>query len=373
MQTGSRTYQNSTFQNYLTFEKSVSNACIAYIYGFQGQEADDEIKGEGNSYNYTYRMHDPRIGRFFAIDPLAPEYPYYTPYSFSGNEVIHTFELEGLEPNNSLLINANIGKTFQAASAASGQEGKIFNYTLKSNEDKTILTWSQGDEYTGPTKTESAEISNHSYKLRIIGYDAGGANDKVSNTEFYLQKEYGGSKGFKAGLYKRTIDGVDFYVFGTAGTDDAFDGITDVRQALGKLEPQVFISLIYAKRVDKWVKQVGGHLSFTGHSLGGGLAAANAKATGRTAITFNAMGLHSLTIRMYGLNGEKSKLAKIDAYIIKNEIVNFAQIFKADGTKHFIKSKTLPKNLAGDNNILSIDLKIKIYNHSLDRFLEIYR
>src|SRR5690606_4639049 len=41
-----------------------------YRYGFQGQEKDDEVKGSGNSINYKYRMHDPRIGRFFAVDPL---------------------------------------------------------------------------------------------------------------------------------------------------------------------------------------------------------------------------------------------------------------------------------------------------------------
>ncbi len=69
-----------------------------YRYGFQGQEDDPEIKGAGNSTNYKYRMHDPRIGRFFATDPLEKEYPYYTPYSFSGNEVISAVELEGLEP-----------------------------------------------------------------------------------------------------------------------------------------------------------------------------------------------------------------------------------------------------------------------------------
>jgi RHS repeat-associated protein len=69
-----------------------------YRYGFQGQERDDEIKGTGNSYNYEYRMHDPRIGRFFAIDPLAAKYPYYSPYAFSGNRVIDAVELEGLEP-----------------------------------------------------------------------------------------------------------------------------------------------------------------------------------------------------------------------------------------------------------------------------------
>lgn len=69
-----------------------------YRYGFQGQEMDDEIKGEGNSVNYKYRMHDPRVGRFFTVDPLAPKYPFYSPYAFSGNQVIHTVELEGLEP-----------------------------------------------------------------------------------------------------------------------------------------------------------------------------------------------------------------------------------------------------------------------------------
>lgn len=68
-----------------------------YRYGFQGQEKDDEVKGEGNSINYKYRMHDPRIGRFFAVDPLAPKYPHYTPYQFSGNKVIAFRELEGLE------------------------------------------------------------------------------------------------------------------------------------------------------------------------------------------------------------------------------------------------------------------------------------
>jgi RHS repeat-associated protein len=67
-------------------------------YGFQGQEMDNEIKGNGNSVNYKYRMHDPRLGRFFAVDPLAYKYPYYSPYAFSGNRVIDAVEEEGLQP-----------------------------------------------------------------------------------------------------------------------------------------------------------------------------------------------------------------------------------------------------------------------------------
>jgi RHS repeat-associated protein len=73
------------------------SAADAYRYGFQGQESDDEVKGEGNSVNYKYRMHDPRIGRFFAIDPLAPKYHHNSPYAFSENRVIASVELEGLE------------------------------------------------------------------------------------------------------------------------------------------------------------------------------------------------------------------------------------------------------------------------------------
>jgi RHS repeat-associated protein len=78
----------------------------SYRYGFQGQEKDDEIKGEGNSLNYTFRMHDPRVGRFFAPDPLESEFPWNSSYAFSENRVIDAFELEGLEASDYRIKNA---------------------------------------------------------------------------------------------------------------------------------------------------------------------------------------------------------------------------------------------------------------------------
>jgi len=42
-------------------------------------------------------MHDPRVGRFFAEDPLAGKYTWNSPYAFSENRVIDKIELEGLE------------------------------------------------------------------------------------------------------------------------------------------------------------------------------------------------------------------------------------------------------------------------------------
>jgi RHS repeat-associated protein len=68
-----------------------------YRFGFQGQEKDDEVKGEGNSLNYKFRMHDPRVGRFFAPDPLESKFPWNSPFAFSENKVIAHIELEGLE------------------------------------------------------------------------------------------------------------------------------------------------------------------------------------------------------------------------------------------------------------------------------------
>jgi RHS repeat-associated protein len=66
-----------------------------YRYGFQGQEKDDELKGEGNSLNYTFRMHDPRVGRFFAVDPLAEKMPNISPYTFCGNNPISNIDPDG--------------------------------------------------------------------------------------------------------------------------------------------------------------------------------------------------------------------------------------------------------------------------------------
>lgn len=76
-----------------------------YRYGFQGQERDDEVKGSGNSWNYKYRMHDSRLGRFFAVDPLAFDYPHNSTYAFSENRVIDHIELEGLEKTKPRMRN----------------------------------------------------------------------------------------------------------------------------------------------------------------------------------------------------------------------------------------------------------------------------
>ena len=109
------------------------DAGSGYRYGFNGKEKDDEIKGSGNSYDYGFRMYDPRLGRFLSLDPLAPDYPHNSPYAFSENRVIDAIELEGLEK---WIIHWS-----------DGEDGKTM-LKLNSNEDQ----WSRGLlQYEGET------------------------------------------------------------------------------------------------------------------------------------------------------------------------------------------------------------------------------
>lgn len=79
-------------------QSSLCNGYLSeYRYGFQGQEKDDEVKGSGNQINFGHRVHDPRLGRFFSVDPIARDYPWNSPYAFSENRLIDGVEFEGLE------------------------------------------------------------------------------------------------------------------------------------------------------------------------------------------------------------------------------------------------------------------------------------
>ena len=69
-----------------------------YRYGFNGKEMDNEVSGQGNQYDYGFRIYDPRLGKFLSVDPIANSYPWWTPYQFAGNTPIQAIDLDGEEP-----------------------------------------------------------------------------------------------------------------------------------------------------------------------------------------------------------------------------------------------------------------------------------
>ncbi|MEA3392839.1 MAG: DUF4329 domain-containing protein, partial [Candidatus Marinimicrobia bacterium] len=123
----------------------------SYRYGFNGMEKDDEISGvTGGHLNFKYRMYDSRIARFFAVDPLAPKYPYWTPYQFAGLMPIRYVELEGLEP----------GEPFATQRDAALNFSQLFN-------DNSIR---DNKEYgTRIYKQTSVGVASYSYTIPVVG------------------------------------------------------------------------------------------------------------------------------------------------------------------------------------------------------------
>jgi RHS repeat-associated protein len=86
-----------------------------YRYGFNGQEKENELWGEGNASFFKHRISDNRLGRFFSVDPLAAKYPSLSAYSFVANSPIMNLEVDGgwwfsKSANNQSYVNHDNGR-----------------------------------------------------------------------------------------------------------------------------------------------------------------------------------------------------------------------------------------------------------------------
>tara|TARA_B110000902_G_scaffold178608_1_gene202529 strand:+ start:5611 stop:7035 length:1425 start_codon:yes stop_codon:yes gene_type:complete len=106
-----------------------------YRFAFNGKEMDNEVSGSGNSYDYGFRIYNPRLGKFLSVDPLFKSYPWYTPYQFAGNRPIAAIDLDGLEeyyPEINYGTDVTLG-TEAGLAARNGVQGLVSGaYTIYS-------------------------------------------------------------------------------------------------------------------------------------------------------------------------------------------------------------------------------------------------
>jgi RHS repeat-associated protein len=103
-----RSVRSRTISDYSPFGVLLPERAVNagdFRYGFQAQEHDDEVKGEGNSVNFKYRMHDPRVGRFFAVDPLARKQPSQSLYKALYNNPIIWSDPDGRDEYLTIVID----------------------------------------------------------------------------------------------------------------------------------------------------------------------------------------------------------------------------------------------------------------------------
>lgn len=132
-------------------------------------------------------MHDPRLGRFFAVDPLAPKYPHNSPYAFSENRLIDGIELEGLE-----VVSIHIdGRFFINVYELMGVTGSGSYGVMLSKEGVTTFTTVGGGVGVGFTGAGAGvAISYHTVDspddLKELGYSIGLTSSFFANMEATL-------------------------------------------------------------------------------------------------------------------------------------------------------------------------------------------
>ena len=84
-------------EEYFPFGETAFGSYAKKRYRFCGKERDEE----SGLYYYGARYYMPWQCRFMSVDPLAGEYPFYTPYQYAGNKPIIAIDLDGMEDGQS--------------------------------------------------------------------------------------------------------------------------------------------------------------------------------------------------------------------------------------------------------------------------------
>ena len=132
-----------------------------------------------------------------------------------------------------------------------------------------------------------------------------------------------GKSGFGANFYR---NGQGHVVLAFTGTDEGRDWRHNLRQGLGLRDVQYDQAIALAGEARR---AFGQDLVITGHSLGGGLAAAASMVHEVPAVTYNAAGVSDSTLERYGFDAEvlKQEAAEglIRSYAVDRELLTHLQ------------------------------------------------
>ncbi|MGP2514839.1 phospholipase [Yersinia sp. 2545 StPb PI] len=180
---------------------------------------------------------------------------------------------------------------------------------------------------------------------------------------------FNSASGFQAGIYHDNQQ----YVLSFAGTNDVNDWLSNIRQATGYDDVQYN----QAVAVGKTAKMAfGDALVITGHSLGGGLAATAALASGTFAVTFNAAGVSDHTINRLGMDPTQARISAgnggVRCYSEQYDLLTDAQESTwliPDAVGHKITLTNSDKLTGIDDWLPHKHLERRLSAHSIDKVI----
>jgi RHS repeat-associated protein len=202
--------------------------------GYQGSESDDDVKGEGNSYTTFYRIHDPRLGRWFSVDPLAAKFAGWSTYNAFACNPIRFIDPDGRAPQDIIVTSAN-GKTL---------------FTL--NDGKKAITkmtseqlYSRGIQWFEPTANNYMPLKSidksFSKSDRVLHFSWGNIASFAEEDRSMISYRPGGSGDWKAdgkpGDGYRLVDvgGEPYWADAIGQIPFAVDKFTDELEATGSV------------------------------------------------------------------------------------------------------------------------------------------
>ena len=150
-------------------------------FGFNSKEKDNEISGNGNNYDYGFRIYNPRLGRFLSIDPIASKFPFISPYIYAEDRPVDGKDLDGLEWTTTKTYDVATGrfevhyevkiKVYSSSECAkSAEEQKEIMEGVKSQFEASLTQFDKDKNinYTAELKYEFVDVKDIDKKKDFV-------------------------------------------------------------------------------------------------------------------------------------------------------------------------------------------------------------
>ncbi len=164
-------------------------------YEFNGKENDNEVKGEGNAYDFGNRIYDPRLANWLSVDPLQYKYPGESPYLYTGGNPIIFTDPDGRDRIITITMIGKDGKTTQIRQV----DENYFKYSWSLREDGFYFRKEDVHEHLIIDLRDIEEHAQNSNFEHIVKFTSEDVNTKYIGIGEYLNGRVRGNNSDEEG------------------------------------------------------------------------------------------------------------------------------------------------------------------------------